>query len=202
MSPPPHPADIQGTIRARLAHWLTARPPEKTVTWVDRFNTFVCKAAMMLTAVAVVITFYEVVLRYVFGKPTLWVNELTLWMGSVIFLMAGVYAMQRRSHIRITAVYDLMPPRLKLACDAFSTLVVAAYAAIMIAAGYEVAWKTLISWERFGTFWNPPIPATVKPLVLIATGLVAVQAINNLFADAKTVLHPGAAEDGSSKEDS
>lgn len=156
---------------------------------------------MLLTAVAVVITFYEVVLRYVFGKPTLWVNELTLWLGSIIFLTAGIYAMQRRSHIRITAVYDLMSPKVKLTFDAISTLVVVAYATTMIAAGYDVAWKTLVSWERFGTFWNPPIPATVKPLVLIVTGLVAIQAINNFFADALATLDPDSSQHRAKKNE-
>ncbi len=183
------PAPSEGLILKRIWAWLVARPPEPMVTWIDRFNGFVCRVAMALTAIAVIATFYEVVLRYVFGKPTLWVNELTLWMGSVIFLMAGVYAMQRRSHIRITAVYDLMSPRMKLLCDVLSTLVVVAYAFMMIYAGFGVAWKTLISWERFGTFWNPPIPATVKPLVLIATALVAIQAVNNLFADSRGTLN-------------
>lgn len=194
--------DQTGSLLRRLAEWFVARPPEATVTWIDRFNTFVCRIAMLLTAVAVIITFYEVVMRYIFGKPTLWVNEMTLWMGSVIFLMAGVYAMQRRSHIRITAVYDIMPPRLKLACDALSTLVVVAYATAMIAAGFKVAWSTLISWERFGTFWNPPIPATVKPLVLIATALVAAQAVNNLLVDGRRLVdeaeREGSASDGES----
>ena len=179
---PPGPTAAGHPLRT-LGRWLTGPPPGERVTPVDRFNTLISRAAMLLTGVAVVITFYEVVLRYVFFSPTLWVNELTLWLGSVIFLVAGVYAMQRRAHIRITAAYDLMPVRLQVACDILSTLVIVAYAAMMLTAGLPVAWKTLVSWERFGTFWNPPIPATVKPLVLIATALVAVQAVNNLLVD-------------------
>ena len=37
--------------------------------------------------------------------------------------------------------------------------------------------------ERFGTAWDPPIPATVKPAILIAVLLVTIQAISNLIAD-------------------
>ena len=176
-----------GSLAKGLYVWLTAHSEKESFTFVDQFNSVVCRLAMMLTAVAVIITFYEVVMRYVFFSPTLWVNELTLWLGSVIFLLAGVYAMQRRSHIRITAVYDIMPPRLQYFCDIVAALVVVAYAGLMIFASYGIAWETLITWERFGTFWNPPIPATVKPLVLIATLLVAVQAVNNLIVD--TIMH-------------
>lgn len=185
-----------GSLLRGLGRWLTSRPPEARVTVIDRINAFVSRVAMLLTAIAVIITFYEVVMRYVFFSPTLWVNELTLWMGSFIFLLAGVYAMQRRSHIRITAAYDIMPLKLQVACDILSTLVVVAYAALMIFAGFKVAWHTMVTWERFGTFWNPPVPATVKPLVLIATFLVAVQAVNNLLVDSLPRLRRGNRNEG------
>ena len=38
-------------------------------------------------------------------------------------------------------------------------------------------------WETFGTAWDPPIPATMKPLVLITVVLIAVQAVSNLIQD-------------------
>lgn len=171
-----------------IRRWLTYADLDESPTWFDRFTLFISRIAMTLTTVAVVVTFYEVILRYLFGSPTLWVNELTLWLGSIIFLLAGVYAMQRRSHIRITAVYDLLPARAKFVCDICSTLVVVAYAAMMIFASYKIVWHTFVTWERFGTFWNPPIPATIKPLVLIATALVAIQAVNNLIVDGPRML--------------
>ena len=173
----------RAAIARRLLRWFVARPDNETVTFVDRFVSFVSRVAMLLTVIVVVITFYEVIMRYIFFSPTLWVNELSLWLGSMIFLIAGVYAMQRRSHIRITAVYDIVPHRVQRIFDFVSMLVVVAYAALMILAGFPVALDTLLRWERFGTFWNPPIPATVKPLVLIATFLVAVQAVNNFIVD-------------------
>ena len=41
------------------------------------------------------------------------------------------------------------------------------------------------TWERFATYWDPPIPATMKPLTLICVFLIAVQSINNLIIDWK-----------------
>jgi hypothetical protein len=37
--------------------------------------------------------------------------------------------------------------------------------------------------ETFGTAWDPPIPGIVKPFLIIAIVLVAVQAVSNLIAD-------------------
>ena len=53
-----------------------------------------------------------------------------------------------------------------------------------------VVWKmhTIIhKWERFTTYWDPPIPATMKPLTLICIFLIALQSVNNLIIDWKNL---------------
>ena len=67
------------------------------------------RIAMWAPAFIVAIIFYEVVMRYVFLAPTLWVNEMSLWVGGGIYLIAGLYALQQRSHIRIFILYDMAP---------------------------------------------------------------------------------------------
>lgn len=39
------------------------------------------------------------------------------------------------------------------------------------------------NWEMFGTAFDPPIPATIQPMVLVVITLVALQAVINLIAD-------------------
>ena len=52
--------------------------------------SLVCsRLAMIAVATVVLVMFYEVVARYVFESPTLWANELSLWIASFIFLLAG-----------------------------------------------------------------------------------------------------------------
>ena len=63
---------------------------------------------MFVVAVIMSIMLFEVVMRYVFARPTIWVEELSRWLGGVIFLVAGLYAMQQRTHIRVTIVYDII----------------------------------------------------------------------------------------------
>jgi hypothetical protein len=41
----------------------------------------------------------------------------------------------------------------------------------------------LYKWELYGSAFNPPIPATLQPMVLIMITLVATQAVLNLIAD-------------------
>jgi len=67
---------------------------------------------------------YEVFLRYVFEAPTLWANELTLWIAGYVFLFSGLYAMQQRCHIRIFLLYDAMPRWIQHLFDIISVVLI------------------------------------------------------------------------------
>jgi TRAP-type mannitol/chloroaromatic compound transport system permease small subunit len=151
--------------------------------WMDRISLAIGRICMLLVAVIVLVMFYEVVVRYLFEAPTLWANELSLWLAGFVFLLSGQYAMQQRSHIRIYIIYDMMPRNAQRACDVVSTVLIIAFAAAVVYGGYGEAYEKLMRWETFGTAFDPPIPATIKPMVLIIVVLVAVQAVSNLIYD-------------------
>jgi TRAP-type mannitol/chloroaromatic compound transport system permease small subunit len=156
---------------------------EEKLTIVDRLSLAISRVAMWLVAVIVAIISYEVVMRYLFEMPTLWVNELSMWIGGMIYLLAGIYTMQRRAHIRITALYDVVPRKVQRVFDTISILVIIVFATGVGVGGYKSASQAFRIWEKFGTAWDPPIPATLKPLVIIAAAVVAIQAISNFIVD-------------------
>ena len=75
----------------------------------DKFALFLGRVTMLLVVSLVTAMLVEVVLRYVFEAPTVWANELCLWMSGFVFLLSGLYAMQQRNHIRIYLLYDILP---------------------------------------------------------------------------------------------
>jgi TRAP-type C4-dicarboxylate transport system permease small subunit len=149
----------------------------------DRLSLFLGRVTMLLIAMLVGVMFFEVVMRYVFERPTLWANELSLWIAGFVFLLAGLYSMQQRNHIRIFLLYDVLPRPLQRACDVVSTGLIVLFAMALVWGGYGEAHDKFLRWETFGTAFDPPIPATLKPMVLIAVLLVAVQAVVNLAVD-------------------
>ncbi len=150
---------------------------------LDPITWGISRVAMWLPSFIVLIIFLEVVLRYVFGRPTLWVNETSLWVAGAVYLTAGLYSMQQRSHIRIFILYDIAPLWLRRFCDIQSTICVCIFSFALIWGGFNEAVEKFMTWERFGTKFNPPIPATIKPLILITMALLALQAISNLIYD-------------------
>ena len=49
--------------------------------------------------------------------------------------------------------------------------------------GYGESFSKFYRWETFGTAFDPPIPATLKPAILVMVALVAMQAVLNLISD-------------------
>jgi len=149
----------------------------------DLVSVVLGRLAMIMVAFVVLVMFYEVVSRYLFSRPTLWANELSLWIASFVFLLAGLYAMQQRSHIRIYIIYDMMPRWMQKFSDSISVLLIVFFTFALVWGGYTDAENRFLRMETFGTAWDPPIPGIVKPALLIIVVLVCFQAVSNLFAD-------------------
>lgn len=156
--------------------------PDYTV--FDRFALFLGRVTMLLIIIMTLVMLYEVFMRYVVEAPTLWANELTLWIAGFVFLLSGVYAMQQRCHIRIFILYDILPRPLRHACDVISVTLLCLFAFLMVYGSYKQVFAIKFHrWEMFGTAFDPPIPATIQPMILIVVVLVALQAVANLIAD-------------------
>lgn len=153
------------------------------ITWVDRINLIICHTTKYLIPGIVLVMIYEVFVRYVLFQPTLWANELSLWLAGIIYPIGGIYAMRVRSHIRIVMLYDYVSRRTQRIFDLIGVIVLVLYVIALIKGGIPDASRAFLKWERFGTAWDPPIPAVLKPLILVSMILITLQAINNLIVD-------------------
>ena len=144
---------------------------------VDRVSLFLGRVSMVLIISMTVVMLYEVFLRYALEQPTLWANELTLWMAGFVFLCSGFYGMGQRSHIRIFILYDVAPRWLQQVFDVISVSLIVIFAFFLVYGSFhQVFVVKFYKWEMFGTAFDPPIPATIQPMILIIITLVAIQA--------------------------
>ncbi len=151
---------------------------------IDRVALFFGRVTMMLIISMTSVMLYEVFLRYALEAPTLWANELTLWIGGFVFLCSGFYGMQQRSHIRIFLLYDAVSRPIQRAFDVIWTALFVLFAFFLVYGSYkQVFLVKFYKWEMFGTAFDPPIPATIQPAVLVIIVLVAIQAVLNVISD-------------------
>ena len=163
-------------------HNVTPPYGNKT-TIVDRIVGVFSNFAMLLILIGVSITLYEVVLRYIFESATSWVYKTTLWLAAVTYLVSGIFAMQRREHIRVTVIYDTVSPTLRLIFDYLALYVLIVYATLMLVGGADQVWVVFSHAVKTGAISSLPFGPTIKPLVLLATVAVVIVSINNFLLD-------------------
>ena len=78
-------------------------PIDKNI--VDRTIEITSKVLSYSFALSIVVTIYDVLQDVFFNAPTVWVYDVVTTAIAVAFLIGGSYALMRRDHIRITAVY-------------------------------------------------------------------------------------------------
>ncbi len=54
------------------------------INWIDRISLFLSHTVKYLIPVIVIVMMYEIFMRYVLFKPTLWANELCLWLAVIV----------------------------------------------------------------------------------------------------------------------
>ncbi|MFQ5848991.1 MAG: TRAP transporter small permease subunit [Candidatus Binatia bacterium] len=87
------------------------------VRWIDRINDRVGRASSWLTALMVVVTTSDVILRYLFNTSYVFIQELEWHLFAVLFLMAAGYTHLRGDHVRVDIFYTRLSPRAQALLD-------------------------------------------------------------------------------------
>ena len=160
-------------------------PAEKNA--VDRMVEAISKVLSYSFAVSVVVTIYDVARDVVFHSPTVWVYDVVTTAIAVAFLIGGSYALLRREHIRITAVYLRFSSRTRVRLDAITSLLAIVYLAAFAWFAFEMAWNSISDWEVGGSAWAQPTPIVVKVSMVLGAALMIVQMISNIRGDLKAL---------------
>jgi len=89
----------------------------KFVYAIESLSNWVGKAYGWCILILTLSVTYEVFVRYVLNKPTVWAFDMMIQMYGALFLMAGAYALAQDSHVRGDVLYRLFPVRMQAFLD-------------------------------------------------------------------------------------
>lgn len=161
---------------------VNGEPMSRLDVWVVKIGNVIG----WLYFVAVVISVFEVIMRYGFNRPTSWVHETTLMLVGIGMLWGGAYCTAEDRHIRVTVIRDAMKPAVRKIIDLVVAILNLLFCSGLAWAGYVMAEKALFDptgafrAQRSGSAFNSPAPAVVKTLLFVVVVLMTVQAIQQL----------------------
>lgn len=142
--------DLLSEVTGRLAGWL-----------------FFC--------VGIFVT-YEVVMRYVFLSPTIWVDEISRIIQVWATFMATAYVLKHRQHIIIDLTFRNVESVQRRIVETFSLLVIAFFGLVAAKYGWDLWLKSTLAGHTTDSYLAVP-KVYIQSSIWFGFGLVSLQAL-------------------------
>ncbi|MCZ2095692.1 MAG: TRAP transporter small permease [Anaerolineae bacterium] len=124
---------------------------------IDRFNAF-CGwfAAWLLLATGIALA-YEVVARYLFGSPTIWVEEVSRLVLLWATYLGAATVLARRELITVSVITASVPAALRRASELLSLVVIAAFCVYAIRSGTQLLVEAVVQKRTSASMLGMPL---------------------------------------------
>ena len=99
---------------------------------------------------------YEVIMRYLFNSPTIWVNEVSRFLQIWATYLALTYSFHKNDFIRITVVYDRLNENGKKILDFISFIFIIIFSCFVVYYGWLIAYDSLKVGRTSSTILDVP----------------------------------------------
>ena len=99
---------------------------------------------------------FEVIARYIFNEPTIWVNEASRFLQIWATYLALTYTFHKKDFIRITFFYDRLNDKGKKILDFISFLFIISFSLIVVYYGWLIAYDSLETGRTSATILDVP----------------------------------------------
>ncbi len=151
---------------------------------VDSISEWVGLTGRWFAVGLVLIVSLEVILRFVFNRPTLWAYELSVILGGSVYVLAFGYVHRHHAHVRVDIFQARLSNRGKAIIDVLGDLLLFFPLIFLLV---WVAWDWVIyAWatgERMPiTGWYPPA-GPLRTIVFLGLSVFALQGVAQFIRD-------------------
>jgi len=152
------------------------------VSIIDTVNEKLGTIFMWLMVFLIVIVTYDVLMRYLFNKPSVWVYELALIIGSAAYLLSWGDTERLDKHLRVDIFYSRCSPKWKAIINVLGT-VICWYPLFIAYMVVSIPWA-IKSWrvgeKMMESYWYPPFGPT-RTVIIVGLCLFTMQITANLI---------------------
>ncbi len=130
---------------------------------------------------------YEVIMRYLFNSPTVWVNEISRFLQIWATYLALTYSFHKKEFIRITVIYDKLNENGKKILDLISAIFVLIFSLFVLYFGWLIAYDSLRVGRTSSTILDVPSFLTEFAIPL-CFGFLVIRVILEIFKYFKDLI--------------
>lgn len=186
---PSHPVmgEVQADEDPVIQRHFEGNRLTRVIDWIsEKSGVFVA----FWTVNAVCFYFFEVVMRYLFNMPTIWVHEASYLLLGMQYLMAGGFALLHGAHVRVDVMYNFLPERGRVGMDIFTSMFFFIFALALTGTSwtffmnaYSIGETTVETWGI--QYWP------VKGVMLLGSVLILLAGISKLIKDVALFVRMG-----------
>ncbi len=134
------------------------------------------------TVNAVCAYFFEVVSRYIFNAPTIWVHQASYLMFGMQYLLAGAFAFLHGDHVRVDVLYVKLPRRGQAATDVFTSIFFFICALALLGSSWRFFMDAVGMFEVTEETWRVQL-YPVKGAMVLGAVLLTLAGLSKLLKD-------------------
>lgn len=176
---------------ARIYNMEEVRPEMKDVLQI--IDTISDRAGKIVSYITIIYTFlvvFEVIMRYVFNRPTLWSAELTYYLFGIQWLIAGAYDVLYDKHIKVDILAENFSKQKKAIVDLVGALFFFLFIGALFYHSLTLGWDDMLINKRSFSMWGPPI-WPVELCIALGAFLLLLQGFAKVVRDIKVVREGG-----------
>jgi TRAP-type mannitol/chloroaromatic compound transport system permease small subunit len=145
---------------------------------IDWLNARIGRTAAWLCLAVVVIQFAVVVLRYLFGIGSLWLQESIIYNHAAMFLLVAAWTLKNDGHVRVDIVYASAGPRGKAMVDLLGALLLLIpFAAAILYFSWSYVARSWANFEGSREASGLPLVFVLKTLIPVFAVMLILQGI-------------------------
>lgn len=154
---------------------------------IDAVSEWSGKIVSSLILLLALLVGYEVVVRYIFKSPTLWVGELSEMIFGTFIIIGGAYTALKSSHVNMDLVHKSLSTRSRALMDVLTFFIALAFMYPLIWFGGKSAIKSIMTLEHASTLWGPPL-YPFRVMLPLGALLLTLQLIAKFIRDLRTLI--------------
>lgn len=157
---------------------------------IDSVNEWAGKVTSVVIFPLVLLVTLDVILRYVFNRPTVWAWDVNIQLAGILIVMGGGFALLHGGHIAVDVLVTRLTPRGRAVIDLVTFPIFLCAIGALLWKAIPAARESLVIKEAYTSFFAPPL-YPFKIVVAVGLILLILQGIAKFIRDLQVAVHPG-----------
>ena len=143
--------------------------------WAGRISSFLIPSLMVIVT-------YEVLMRYLINRPTVWSFEMSQFLFAGFVALGGAYTFLHHGHVHVEILVSRLSERGQAIIRLFSWPLFFLFMIFFLTKIWEMSLESLFAREHSSSLFDPPV-YPMKISIAVGVSLMLLQGIIHFFRD-------------------